>query len=81
MIGLSFLTVDALMTAGYLLNGFFGHGINFSAFNTCSSIGALSCLVAVLASLAGKGLLVRLTLLFGALSGLMFWFLQIGPRH
>jgi hypothetical protein len=81
MIGLSFLTVDALITAGYLLNEFLGRRINFSAFNTCSNIGALSCAVAVLASLAGKGLLVRLTLLFGALSGLMFWFLQIGPRY
>jgi hypothetical protein len=81
MVGLSFLNVDTLLTTGYILNEFFGHGINFSAFNICSDIGAVSCLVAVLASLVGKGLLVRVTLLIGSLSGLMFWFLQIGPRY
>jgi len=80
MVGLFSLTADAVMTVGYLLNEFFGHGINFSTYSTCSDIGALSCLIAVLASFAGKGLLVRLTLLFGSLSGLMFWYLQMGPR-
>jgi hypothetical protein len=81
MIGLSFLTVDSLLIVGYLSTDFFGHGVSFSTYNACANICALSCLIALLASFAGKGLFSRLLLLFGSLSGFMFWYLQIGPRN
>jgi Co/Zn/Cd efflux system component len=73
------LSADVLVSIGYLLYKFSSATVKWSIFDTCSSVGAIACLVGLLATAAGKGAAVRLVLLFGCLGGILFWYLTIGP--
>lgn len=79
IIGLLSLTADVLLSTGYLLYKFASATVKWSTFDTCSSVGAMACLVGILAAAAGKGAAVRLLLLFGCFGGMLFWYLTIGP--
>jgi hypothetical protein len=80
IVGLLFLTADVLLSAGYLLYVFSVGVVKFSVFDACSSIGALFCLVGIVAASLGKGPVVRPLILFGCFGGMLFWYLTIGPQ-
>lgn len=79
IIGLLSLSADAVLSAGYLLYLHSSPAVRWSVFNTCSNIGAVACLIGLLAAAAGTGA-ARLPLLFGCLYGMVFWYLTISPR-
>ena len=52
MIGLLSLTADAVLSSGYLLYKFTSATVKWSIFDTCSSVGAIACLVGIFAAAA-----------------------------
>lgn len=79
LIGLVSLSADVVVSVGYLLYEFSSTAVKWSIFDACSSVGAMACLVGLLAAAAGKGAATRLLLLFGCFGGMLFWYLTIGP--
>jgi hypothetical protein len=79
IVGLFSLSIDAAVSVGYMLYKFSAPIVKWSVFDTCSSVGAIACLIGLLAAAAGKGAAVRLVLLFGCLGGMLSWYLTIGP--
>jgi len=80
ILGLLVLSADVVLSAGYVFYEFSARIVRFSVFDTCSSIGALLCLIGILAAVLGKGLGARLLILLGCFFGMLFWYLTIGPH-
>jgi hypothetical protein len=80
IVGLVVLSVDAVLSAGYVFYEFSARIVKFSVFDACSSVGALLCLIGIIAALLGKGLGSRLLILLGCFLGMLFWYLTIGPH-
>jgi hypothetical protein len=80
IVGLLVLSADVVLSAGYLFYEFFARTVKFSVFDACSSVGALFCLIGIVAASLGKGLGVRLLIPLGCFCGMLFWYLTIGPR-
>ena len=80
MVGLVFLTLDVAVSIGYLSYELCARTVKWSVFDDCSSIGAIACLIGILGAVFGKGAAARLLLVFGSLSGMLFWYLTIGPH-
>jgi len=81
ILGLLVLSADVVLSAGYAFYEFSARIVRFSVFDTCSSIGALLCLIGILAAFLGKGLGSRLLILLGCFFGMLFWYLTIGPHN
>jgi hypothetical protein len=81
ILGLLVLSADVVLSAGYVFYEFSARIVRFSVFDTCSSIGALLCLIGILAAFLGKGLGARLLILLGCFFGMLFWYLTIGPHN
>jgi hypothetical protein len=79
VLGLFSMSFDAALSVGYMVYKFSAIAAKWSVFDTCSSVGATACLVGLIAAAAGKGVAVRLVLLFGSFGGMLFWYLTIGP--
>src|SRR6185369_9186826 len=54
-LGLLVLSADVVLSAGYVFYEFSARIVRFSVFDTCSSVGALLCLIGILAAFLGKG--------------------------
>jgi hypothetical protein len=80
VVGLLVLSADVVLSAGYVFYEFSARIVKFSVFDACSSLGALLCLIGIVAAFLGKGLGSRLLVLLGCFSGMLFWFLTIGPH-
>jgi hypothetical protein len=80
IIGLLALSADVALSAGYLSYEFSARIVKFSVFDACSTVGALFCLVGIVAASLGKGLRVRLLIPLGCFFGMLFWYLTIGPH-
>ena len=80
-LGLLVLSADVVLSAGYVFYEFSTRIVRFSVSDTCSSIGALLCLIGILAAFLGKGLGARLLILLGCFFGMLFWYLTIGPHN
>jgi hypothetical protein len=74
------LSADAVLSAGYLFFAYSDYLVKFSTFDTCSSVGAAFCLIGIVAAFMGKGMAVRVLILFGCFAGMLFWYLTIGPH-
>ena len=79
ILGLFVLSADVILSAVYVFYEFSARIVKFSVFDACSSVGALLCLLGIIAAFSGKGL-GRLLMLFGCVFGMMFWYLTIGPH-
>jgi hypothetical protein len=80
VIGLLALSGDVVLSAGYVFYEFSARIVRFSVFDACSSVGALLCLIGIVAASFGKGSGGRLLILLGCFCGMMFWYLTIGPH-
>ena len=80
IVGLLFVSADVVLSAGYVFYEFSAPIVNFSVFDMCSSVGAVLCLIGIVAAFSGKGLAARLLILFGCFFGMLFWYLTIGPH-
>jgi hypothetical protein len=80
LVGLVALSADAVLSAGYLFFAYSDYLVKFSTFDTCSSVGAAFCLIGIVAAFMGKGMAVRVLILFGCFAGMLFWYLTIGPH-
>ena len=80
ILGLLVLSADVVLSAAYVFYEFSSRIVRFSVFDTYSSIGALLCLIGLLAAFSGKGLGSRVLILLGCFFGILFWYLTIGPH-
>ena len=80
ILGLLVLSADVVLSAGYVFYEFSARIVKFSVFDACSSVGALLCLIGIVAAFLGKGLGSRNLILLGCFFGMLFWFLTIGPH-
>ena len=80
IVGLLVLSADVILSAGYVFYEFSSRIVKFSVFDACSSVGALLCLIGIIAAFLGKGLGGRLLVLLGCVFGMLFWYLTIGPH-
>jgi len=80
LVGLVALSVDVALSAVYLFFAYSDYLVKFSTFDTCSSVGAVLCLIGIVAAISGKGLAVRILIVFGCFCGMLFWYLSIGPK-
>jgi len=80
IVGLLVLSADVVLSAEYLSYEFSARVVEFSVSDTCSSVGAVFCLIGIVAASVGKGLGVRLLIPLGCFCGMLFWYLTIGPR-
>jgi hypothetical protein len=80
VVALLVLSADVVLSAGYVFYEFSARIVKFSIFDACSSLGALLCLIGIVSAFLGKGLGTRLLVLLGCFSGMLFWFLTIGPH-
>jgi nicotinamide riboside transporter PnuC len=80
-IGLLVLSADVVLSAGYLFYNFSARIAKFPVFDACSSVGAVLCLIGIVAACLGKGLGVRLLIPLGCLCGMFFWYVTIGPQN
>jgi len=80
IVGLLVLSADVVLSAGYVFYEFSAQIPKFSVFDACSSVGALLCLIGIVAALLGRGLVSRLLVLLGCAFGMLYWYLTIGPH-
>jgi hypothetical protein len=80
IVGLLVLSADVVLSAGYVFYEFSARIVKFSVFDACSSVGALLRLIGIVAAFLGNGLGGRLLILLGCFSGMLFWYLTIGPH-
>lgn len=80
IVGLLVLSADVVLSAGYVFYEFSGRIVKCSVFDACSSVGALLCLIGIVAAFSGKGVGARLLILLGCFFGMLFWYLTIGPH-
>jgi hypothetical protein len=80
IVGLLVLSADVVLPAGYVFYEFSARIVKFPVFDACSSLGALLCLIGIVAAFLGEGLGSRLLVLLGCFSGMLFWYLTIGPH-
>ena len=80
ILGLLVLPADVILSAGYVFYEFSARIVKFSVFDACSSVGALLCLIGIIAAFLGKGLGARLLILLGCVFGMLFWYVTIGPQ-
>jgi hypothetical protein len=76
IVGLLVLSADVVLSAGYLFYEFSARVVEFSVSDTCSSVGAVFCLIGIVAASVGKGLGVRLLIPLGCFCGMLFGTLQ-----
>lgn len=79
IVGLFVLSADVVLSAGYVFYEFSARIVTFSVFDASSSVGALLCLIGIVAAFLGKGLGGRLLILLGCFWGMLFWYLTVGP--
>jgi hypothetical protein len=80
IVGLLALSADVVLSAGYMFYEFSARIAKFSVFDACSSVGAVLCLVGIVAAFSGKGAASRLLILFGCFFAMLFWYLTMGPH-